>query len=226
MIPKERQRLRRLHAFERAAWESGARFLCGIDEVGRGPLAGPVVACAVVIDKPLRLQFLNDSKQVTELRRADLDGAIRAQAVCVALGWVDPEEIDRINILAATKLAMNRALAGLSQAPCRVFVDALKIPGCPYPQEAIIGGDRKSAVIAAASIVAKVARDAHMTAMEAQYPGYGFAEHKGYSTAAHFAALDLLGPTPIHRRSFMPVIAPRLKFMAEIVAPGPLEPAT
>ena len=225
MIPKERQRLRRLHAFERAAWESGARFLCGIDEVGRGPLAGPVVACAVVIDKPLRLQFLNDSKQVTQLRRADLDGAIRAQAVCVALGWVEPAEIDRINILAATKLAMNRALTGLSQAPCRVLVDALKIPGCPYPQEAIIGGDRKSAAIAAASIIAKVARDAHMAAMEELYPGYGFAEHKGYSTAAHFAALDRLGPSPIHRRSFMPVVAPRLRFMSE-VTPGPLEPAT
>jgi len=225
VIPKERQRLRRLHAFERAAWESGARFLCGIDEVGRGPLAGPVVACAVVIDKPLRLQFLNDSKQVTQLRRADLDGAIRAQAVCVALGWVEPAEIDRINILAATKLAMNRALTGLSQAPCRVLVDALKIPGCPYPQEAIIGGDRKSAAIAAASIIAKVARDAHMAAMEELYPGYGFAEHKGYSTAAHFAALDRLGPSPIHRRSFMPVVAPRLRFMSE-VTPGPLEPAT
>lgn len=224
MIPKERQRLRRLHAFERAAWESGARFICGIDEVGRGPLAGPVVACAVVIDKPLRLQFLNDSKQVTELRRADLDTAIRAHAVCMALGWADSAEIDRINILAATKLAMSRAIAGLAQAPCRVFVDALNIPGCPYPQEAIIGGDRKSAAIAAASIIAKVARDAHMTAMEAQYPGYGFAEHKGYSTVAHFAALDRLGPSPIHRRSFMPVIAPRFTFVSEMTAPTALEP--
>ena len=212
MIPKERQRLRRLHAFERAAWESGAHFICGVDEVGRGPLAGPVVAAAVVIEKPLRLQFLNDSKRVTVLRRADLDGEIRAQAVCVALGWAEPAEIDCINILAATKLAMSRAIAGLSQAPCRVLVDALKIPGCPYPQEPIVGGDRKSAAIAAASIIAKVARDAHMTAMEALYPGYGFAEHKGYSTAAHFEALDRLGPSPIHRRSFMPVIAPRLKF--------------
>jgi len=217
VIPKERQRLRRLHAFERAAWESGARYVCGIDEVGRGPLAGPVVACAVVIDRPLRLQFLNDSKKVTELRRADLDGAIRAQAICVALGWVDAAEIDRINILAATKLAMNRAIAGLTQAPCRVFVDALKVPSCPYPQESIIGGDRKSAVIAAASIIAKVARDAHMTAMDSQYPGYGFAEHKGYSTAAHFAALDRLGPCPIHRRSFMPVIAPQLNFTSNAI---------
>ena len=215
MKPKERSRLRRLHAYERAAWESGARYICGVDEVGRGPLAGPVVACAVVIDQPLRLEFLNDSKQVTELRRADLDRTIRAQAVCVSLGWVDHEEIDRINILAATKVAMNRALAGLSQAPCRVFVDALSIPGCPYPQSPIIGGDRKSAAIAAASIVAKVARDAFMSSMEAQYPGYGFAEHKGYSTVSHFDALDKLGPCPIHRRSFMPVISPRLRFMYE-----------
>jgi ribonuclease HII len=215
VTPKERQRLRRLHAYERAAWESGARFICGVDEVGRGPLAGPVVAGAVIISAPLRLEFLNDSKQVTELRRIELDMSIRAQAVCVSLGWVEPEEIDRINILAATKVAMNRALAGLSQAPCRVFVDALSIPGCPFPQSPIIGGDRKSAAIAAASIVAKVARDAFMSRMEAEYPGYGFAEHKGYSTASHFDALDRLGPCAIHRRSFMPVVSPRLKFMFE-----------
>jgi ribonuclease HII len=212
VIGKERQRLRRLHTFERAAWEAGAHYLCGIDEVGRGPLAGPVVACAVVIERPLRLRFLNDSKQVTELRRAQLDTDIRQAAVCVSLGWVDSEEIDRINILAATKLAMSRAIAGLSQAPCRVLVDALSIPGCPYPQQPIVGGDRKSAVIAASSIIAKVARDAYMTEIDALYPGYGFAEHKGYSTAAHFAALDRLGPCPIHRRSFMPVVAPRLAF--------------
>lgn len=213
MKAKERQRLRRLHRYENAAWETGARYVCGLDEVGRGPLAGPVVACAVVIDHPLRLQFLNDSKRVTELRRAELDCEIRAEAACVALGWVEPDEIDRINILAATKLAMTRALAGLTQPPCRVFVDALRVPGCPYPQEAIIGGDAKSAVIAAASIVAKVARDAYMVALDARYPGYGFAEHKGYSTASHFAALDLLGPCPAHRRSFMPVVAPRFKFL-------------
>jgi len=215
VTPKERQRLRRLHAYERAAWEGGARFICGIDEVGRGPLAGPVVACAVVIEQPLRLEFLKDSKLVTELRRAELDVTIREQAVCVSLGWVDHEEIDRINILAATKVAMNRAIAGLAQAPCRVLVDALSIPGCPYPQTPIIGGDRKSAAIAAASIVAKVARDAYMTEMDAQYPGYGFAEHKGYSTSSHFDALDRLGPCAIHRRSFMPVVSPRLRFMLE-----------
>ena len=212
MKAKERQRLRRLHRYEHAAWESGAHYVCGLDEVGRGPLAGPVVACAVVIDRPLRLQFLNDSKRVTELRRAELDLEIRAEAACVALGWAENDEIDRINILAATKLAMTRALQGLTQAPCRVFVDALRVPGCPYPQEAIIGGDAKSAVIAAASIVAKVARDAYMVVLDEKYPGYGFAEHKGYSTASHFAALDRLGPCPAHRRSFMPVIAPRFNF--------------
>jgi len=218
VTPKERQRLRRLHAYERAAWEGGARFICGIDEVGRGPLAGPVVACAVVIEQPLRLQFLKDSKLVTELRRAELDKSIRAQAISVSLGWVDHEEIDRINILAATKVAMNRAIEGLTQAPCRVLVDALSIPGCLYPQTAIIGGDRKSAAIAAASIVAKVARDAYMTEMDALYPGYGFAEHKGYSTASHFDALDRLGPCKIHRRSFMPVVSPRFRFMYESTA--------
>jgi ribonuclease HII len=216
--PKERQRLRRLHRYEHAAWENGARFVCGLDEVGRGPLAGPVVACAVVIEKPLRLQFLNDSKRVTELRRIELDHEIRAEACCVALGWVDPEEIDRINILAATKLAMTRALQGLTQAPCRVFVDALRVPGCPFPQEAVIGGDAKLAVIAAASIVAKVARDAYMVELDARFPGYGFAEHKGYSTATHFDALDRLGPCSAHRRSFMPVVAPRFKFAQPSVA--------
>jgi ribonuclease HII len=217
--PRERRRLKRLHAFERAAWESGAHYVCGVDEVGRGPLAGPVVACAVVIDKPLELEHLNDSKVVTMLRRQELEAVIRSQAVCVSLGWADVEEIDRINILQASRLAMTRALAGLSVAPCRVFVDAVSIPGCPYPQESIIDGDAKSAAIAAASIVAKVARDAHMALLDALFPEYGFAQHKGYATLEHLHVLARLGPCAHHRRSFAPVIAPPFDFVFDRGAP-------
>lgn len=218
MTPKERRRLTRLHAMERAAWQSGVRLVCGVDEVGRGPLAGPVTAGAVVMCEPLYLEFLNDSKLVTEDRRAVLEIAIRERAVSVALGWASHEEIDRLNIAGASKLAMARALAQLSANPERVFVDAFRIPDCPFDQEPIIDGDAKSAAIAAASIVAKVARDRHMTELDAAYPKYGFAHHKGYSTPEHLEALDRFGPCAIHRRSFAPVIAPRLAL--EAVAAG------
>ncbi|MBC5823920.1 MAG: ribonuclease HII [Candidatus Eremiobacteraeota bacterium] len=202
--------MRRLHSFERAAWDGGAQYICGVDEVGRGPLAGPVAACAIVIAKPLHIEFLNDSKVVTSLRRAQLADSIRSDAICFALGWATPQEIDRVNILAATKLAMSRAIASLARPPCQVFVDALSIPDCPYPQQAIVDGDAKSAAIAAASIVAKVARDAHMAMLDALHRGYGFAHNKGYGTAAHLAALAKHGPCPEHRRSFAPVMAPTL----------------
>ena len=216
MKGKERRRLTRLHAYERAAWESGARLLCGVDEVGRGPLAGPVTACAVVVCEPLYLEHLNDSKLVAAERRAVLDAAIRERAVSWALGWASHAEIDRFNILAAAKLAMSRAMAGLGVAPCRVLVDALRIPDCPYEQLPIVDGDAKSAVIAAASIVAKVARDAVMRELDAQFPGYGFAQHKGYATAEHLDALHRLGPCPEHRRSFAPVLQPSLGFAVSI----------
>lgn len=216
MTAKERRRLARLHSYERAAWENGARYVCGVDEVGRGPLAGPVVACAVVASQPLYLEFLNDSKAVTALRRAALAEAIRDQAAAFSLGWAEPAEIDSLNILGATKLAMGRALAGLTVSPCRVFVDAINIPSCPYPQEPIVDGDALSAVIAAASIVAKVARDHHMEELDARYPGYGFAHNMGYGTAEHLAALDRLGPSEIHRRSFAPVLQPRLAFAVDV----------
>jgi ribonuclease HII len=192
--------------------------LCGIDEVGRGPLAGPVVACAVVIDAPLYLEFLNDSKVVTPSRRAELDAAIRSCAVAFSLGWANPEEIDRINILAASKVAMNRALSGLAVAPCRVLVDAVSIPQCAFPQEPIIDGDAKCASIAAASIIAKVFRDAWMDQYDAMYPQYGFGQHKGYSTAEHIAALSKLGPSPIHRRTFAPVLQPSFDFLLDSAA--------
>ena len=215
----ERRRLSRLHRFERELWEGGSRFICGLDEVGRGPLAGPVTACAVIIDRPLRLEFLDDSKTVTELRRLALDEQIREQAMAVSVGWADREEIDSFNILGASRLAMHRALAGLGLIPCKLLVDGWPLPDCTYPQSAIIDGDAKSAAIAAASIVAKVARDALMTALDSTYPGYGFAHNKGYSTREHLAALDALGPCPEHRRSFAPVLQPAFNF-ATAAAPA------
>ena len=174
MTARERRRLSALHVYERTAWESGAQLVCGVDEVGRGPLAGPVTACAVVLAQPLLLEFLNDSKLVTPLRRAVLAAQIRAGAAWVAVGWATAEEIDSLNILGATRLAMARAIEQLPVAPCRVLVDAVHIPQCASPQTAIIGGDGKSAAIAAASIVAKVARDEYMEALDAEHPGYGF----------------------------------------------------
>jgi len=217
VTPRERRRLARLHIFERSAWEGGARYVCGVDEVGRGPLAGPVTACAVVLMQPLLLEHLDDSKAVTAPRRATLAVGIRAQAASVSLGWATPQEIDALNILGATRLAMARALWGLTVVPCRVLVDAVHIPQCTAPQTAIIGGDAKSAAIAAASIVAKVARDEYMEALDEAHPGYGFGHNRGYGTQEHLAALDSLGPCLAHRRSFGPVLQPSL-FAARVAA--------
>jgi ribonuclease HII len=217
MTSAERRRLARLHRFERELWEGGLRLICGIDEVGRGPLAGPVTACAVIIEKPLRLEFLDDSKVVTELRRVALDVQIREQAVAVSLGWADHMEIDSLNILGASRLAMHRAIAGLAMTPCKVLVDGYPLPNCAYPQLSIIDGDAKSAAIAAASIVAKVARDAVMNDLDAAFPGYGFAHNKGYSTRDHLVALNALGPCPVHRRSFGPVLQPWFDFTVELI---------
>lgn len=218
MRPKERRRLYRLHSYEREAWDGGARFICGVDEVGRGPLAGPVVACAVVIEQPLYLEALNDSKVVPANRRSELDEAIRTTAVAYSLGWANPNEIDRINILAASKVAMARALAALTVRPCRVLVDAVNIPQCLFPQNPIIDGDAKSATIAAASIIAKVFRDKWMDQYDGLFPEYGFAQHKGYATAEHLSALNKLGPSPIHRRTFTPVLAPTFDFLLDSAA--------
>src|SRR5438132_14292591 len=212
MTSAERRRLTRLHRFERELWEGGLHLICGVDEVGRGPLAGPVTACAVVIERPLRLEFLDDSKVVTELRREALDALIREQAFAVSVGWADHAEIDSLNILGASRLAMHRAIAGLGVVPCKVLVDGYPLPHCAYPQLSIIDGDAKSAAIAAASIVAKVARDALMSDLDAVYPGYGFAHNKGYSTPEHLTALKALGPCPVHRRSFAPVLQPSFDF--------------
>jgi len=183
---------------------AGARRCAGIDEVGRGPLAGPVVAAAVILPER-EIAGLGDSKTLTARRRAVLDELIRESAVAWALGRAEVEEIDRLNILQATFLAMRRAVEALRLAPDYAWVDGKHCPVLPCPVEAVIGGDALVPAIGAASIIAKQARDAEMVALAERYPGYGFERHKGYGTRDHLDALQCLGPSPIHRRSFRPV---------------------
>ena len=180
-------------------------LIAGVDEVGRGPLAGAVVAAAVILDPARPIAGLNDSKKLTEKRREKLAVEIREKALAWSLGRAEVEEIDSINILQATFLAMQRALEGLHIQPDLVKIDGNQCPKLAYNMEAIIGGDATVAEISAASIIAKVARDAELVALDAVYPQYGFAKHKGYGTAVHLAALREHGATPIHRRSFAPV---------------------
>ena len=182
-----------------------AAFVCGIDEVGRGPLAGPVVAGAVILPKDSRILYLNDSKKLTEKRREELYEVIMREAVSVGIGIVSPARIDEINILQATYEAMREAVGNLSVEPQVLLNDAVTIPMIPphIVQVPIIKGDAKSVSIAAASVVAKVTRDRLMTEYEEVLPGYGFASNKGYGSAEHIAALKKYGPTPIHRRSFI-----------------------
>ena len=177
----------------------------GVDEAGRGPLAGPVVAAAVILDPRQGIAGLADSKKLTARRREQLFDQIQDKALCCAIGQASVEEIDRLNILQATLLAMQRAVAGLRLVPARVLVDGNRLPCLPMLAEAIIGGDAKVPAISAASILAKVHRDRWCEQIDAEYPQYGFAAHKGYGTAAHLAALRQHGPTPWHRRSFAPV---------------------
>ena len=179
--------------------------VCGVDEAGRGPLAGPVVAAAVILDPARPILGLNDSKKLSAKRRMELAQEIRDKALAWSIAEASVEEIDRLNILQASLLAMQRAVAGVSPPPCRALIDGNKCPLLDCPAEAIVGGDGKVAAIAAASILAKTARDAGMEALHAIYPMYGFDRHKGYPTAAHLAALRQYGPTPAHRRSFSPV---------------------
>jgi ribonuclease HII len=186
--------------------DTGAvQIVCGIDEAGRGPLAGPVCAAAVVLDRKRRINGLNDSKQLTEERRDILALRIKERAIAWGIGWATHEEIDALNIRQANLLAMRRAFDALSVKPSHALVDGNDPPPLHCKITCIIGGDALEACISAASILAKTARDAHMVEQEALYPGYGFAQHKGYSVAAHLEALRLLGPSPIHRRSFRPV---------------------
>jgi ribonuclease HII len=180
-------------------------IVCGIDEAGRGPLAGPVCAAAVILDKKRQIRGLNDSKQLTEERRDVLAARIKERAIAWSIGWATSEEIDAVNIRQANFLAMRRAFEGLSVKPTHALVDGNDPPPIHAKVTCIIGGDALEACISAASILAKTARDAAMVEFCAQYPGYGFSQHKGYSVAAHLEALKRLGPSPIHRRSFRPV---------------------
>ncbi len=184
----------------------GLRLVAGVDEVGRGPLAGPVVAAAVILDPARPIAGLADSKKLSEARREALAPLIREQALAWALGRAEVEEIDTLNILQASLLAMRRALLALPVAPELALIDGNRCPaGLPCPAEAVVKGDSRVAAISAASIIAKVARDQEMQALDAQYPGYGLAAHKGYPSPAHLEALGRLGVTIIHRRSFAPV---------------------
>jgi len=191
--------------YERKLWREGANAVAGVDEAGVGPMAGPVVAAAVIFDQEVFIKGVNDSKQLTPERREALFPAIRERAIAVGIGFASPGEIDQLNIFWATMAASERALQALGRTPDHVLVDGRLIPELKLPQTKIVGGDRKSFCIAAASIIAKVTRDRLMAEYDAQYPEFGFAQHKGYCTADHFAALERLGPTPIHRRSFAPV---------------------
>lgn len=180
-------------------------IICGIDEAGRGPLAGPVVAAAVVLDKKRRINGLNDSKQLTEARRDILADRIKARAIAWGVGVATVEEIDTVNIRQANFLAMRRAFDQLGMTPTHVLVDGNDPPPIPCKITCIIGGDALEPAISAASILAKTTRDAMMIDLCVRYPGYGFSQHKGYGSAAHLEALRRLGPCPVHRRSFRPV---------------------
>jgi ribonuclease HII len=199
----EGQRLHSLLRFEIELWAEGYAFVAGVDEAGMAPLAGPVVAGAVILPRNYKLRGLNDSKKILDGEtRDELAKQIKLDAVCWAFGFAEVEEIDRLNIYHAGLLAMQRAFQGLSCVPDFVLVDARRIPNCPAPQRGIIRGDALSASIAAASIIAKTTRDAHMLELDRTYSGYGFASHKGYPTPEHCRALKELGALPIHRRSF------------------------
>ncbi|MCU7863713.1 MAG: ribonuclease HII [Candidatus Thiodiazotropha sp. (ex Lucinoma borealis)] len=180
-------------------------FVAGVDEVGRGPLAGPVVAAAVILNPERPIEGLADSKKLSEKRREELALLIRERAHSWCLGWAEVEEIDRINILQASLLAMQRAVEGLPFLPHLAQVDGKHAPNLACKVDAIIGGDSRVEAISAASIIAKVARDHEMVELDAHYPGYGLAKHKGYPTKQHLLGLQSLGVSPIHRRSFGPV---------------------
>jgi ribonuclease HII len=192
--------MEQMKTYERQYWKEG--FVCGIDEVGRGPLAGPVVACAVVLPRDWNVLYVNDSKKLSAKKREELYDQILATAISVGIGFRDERRIDEINILQATYEAMQEAVANLSVTPSVFLNDAVTIPGIKGKQIPIVKGDGKSASIAAASIVAKVTRDRIMVQMDTLYPGYGFADNKGYGSPAHIDGIARLGLCPIHRKSF------------------------
>ena len=194
-----------LHAEQATLVWDAPGLMAGVDEAGRGPLAGPVVAAAVMLDDLHPIAGLNDSKKLTATRREKLFDEIRAKALCCSIAQASVQEIDELNILQATLLAMRRAVEGLRLKPAKVLVDGNRLPTLDIMAEAVVQGDRTVPAISAASILAKVARDRWCLEMDAQYPAYGFAAHKGYGTAQHLAALHSHGATPLHRRSFAPV---------------------
>lgn len=202
----EGQRLRHMLKFETELWAGGHTFIAGVDEAGMGPCAGPVCAAAAILPKGYKLRGLDDSKKILdEDKRDELADTIKRDAVCWAVGWAQVEEIDTINIYHAGLQAMRRAVEGLSTAPTFVLVDARKIPGIAQPQRGIIKGDALSLSIAAGAIIAKTTRDRFMAELDVKFPGYNFAQHKGYATAEHLAAIEKLGVIDHHRRSFAPV---------------------
>jgi ribonuclease HII len=204
-LGKERARLALLFAYRRQLRDRGVRRVAGVDEVGVGPLAGPVVAAAVVLPDEPELPGLDDSKKLSRAKRERLAEAIRCQAVDWKVGVAWPGEIDRLNIYHASLLAMRRAVEALSPHPDHVLVDARTIPGIRTPQTPLVRGDSRDASIAAASIVAKVHRDAIMLQLDARFPAYGFARNMGYPTPQHIEALERVGASVVHRRSFAPV---------------------
>jgi ribonuclease HII len=202
---RESNRITRLCRFERELQTEGFARIAGVDEAGMSPLAGPVVAAAVVLPLGYRRNGIDDSKKLSAEQRQALVVHIKAEAIAWAVGIVEPEEIDRINIYRAGLLAMRRAVEALSAAPDYLLIDARSLKELPIPQRGIVRGDAQSISIAAASIVAKTTRDARMVELDQQYPGYGFAKHKGYPVSEHCRALSKLGACEVHRRSFAPV---------------------
>ena len=200
----EDERLEGMLAYEKECYARGIELIAGVDEVGRGPLAGPVVAAAVILPKACKIPGLNDSKKIPKSKHKEIYEAVLQNAIAIGIGVKDNQVIDQVNIYEATKLAMMEAIGRLDPQPQHLLIDAMKLD-LPISQTSIIKGDANSLSIAAASIVAKVTRDQMMEEFDKEYPGYDFAQNAGYGTAKHLAGLDKLGVTPIHRRSFEPV---------------------
>ena len=200
----EDERLEGMLAYEKELYTQGIQLIAGVDEVGRGPLAGPVVAAAVILPKACKIPGLNDSKKIPKSKHKEIYEAVLQNAIAIGIGVKDNQVIDQVNIYEATKLAMMEAIGQLEPQPQHLLIDAMRLD-LPISQTSIIKGDANSLSIAAASIVAKVTRDQMMEEFDKEYPGYDFAQNAGYGTAKHLAGLDKLGVTPIHRRSFEPV---------------------
>lgn len=201
----EGQRIRKLLRYETSLWGTGVQYVAGVDEAGMSPLAGPVSAAAVIFAPGARISDIDDSKKLDAATRERLAIEIKKTAIAWSVGFAEVEEIDSINIYWAGLLAMRRAVEGLTSRPEHVLIDARRIKDLAIPQQSIVKGDAKSLTIAAASILAKTARDALMRKLDAEYPGYGFSKHKGYPVREHLSALNKLGASPVHRRSFAPV---------------------